>query len=156
MGPGDSWEDGRWQIINNHLSHRFPCSAAWQTTGYRQGAASSASRDAAAAAATHMWPQCSGADFLHSGSILLIHQWNKQKKKKKEEKKREKLCNCEDTGWVVICEKKEGKGTFAGKSRADKQRDEKGCHKQRERGMKQWKGKWKSKPGLYCYVCYLS
>ncbi|KAL7407162.1 hypothetical protein ABVT39_004237 [Epinephelus coioides] len=49
-----------------------------ETTGYRQREASSASRDAAAPATTHMWPQCSGADFLHSGSILLIHQRNKQ------------------------------------------------------------------------------
>lgn len=80
MGPGDNWEDGMWQIINNHLSHRFPCFAVWQTTGCRQGAASSASQDAAAAATTHMWPQCSGADFLHSRSILLIRQWNKQKR----------------------------------------------------------------------------
>lgn len=66
MGPGDKWEDGMWQIINNHLSHCFPCFAVWQSARYRQGAASSTSQDAAAAVTTHMWPKCSGADFPHS------------------------------------------------------------------------------------------
>lgn len=78
-GAGDSREDGMWQIINNHLSHRFPCFVVWQTAGYRQGAASSASQDTAAAETTHMKPQCSGVDFLHSRSILQIHQCNKQR-----------------------------------------------------------------------------
>lgn len=97
MGPGDKWEDGMWQIINNHLSHCFPCSAVWQSAPHRQGAASSASQDAAAAVTTHMWPQCSGAAFLRSRiSCWYTNEIGKNKKMH---------CDCANAAWVVFCNK---------------------------------------------------